>query len=89
MTDGRTLEADVLPVVVEGRRIEQLWLWRDVTERARLRGHSHAPETNLSYLDELTGLYNRRGFLHFARRSSTPRLSLAGRCSSSSWTSTT
>ncbi|RPH72842.1 MAG: sensor domain-containing diguanylate cyclase [Myxococcaceae bacterium] len=70
MTDGRTLEADVLPVVVEGRRIEQLWLWRDVTERARLRagpGHSHAPEANLSYLDELTGLYNRRGFLHFAR----------------------
>jgi diguanylate cyclase (GGDEF)-like protein/PAS domain S-box-containing protein len=67
MTDGRILEADVLPVVVEGRRIEQLWLWRDVTERARLRGHPHAPEANLSYLDELTGLYNRRGFLHFAR----------------------
>ena len=35
MTDGRTLEADVLPVVLEGRRIEQLWLWRDVTERVR------------------------------------------------------
>ncbi|HZJ52601.1 MAG TPA: diguanylate cyclase [Myxococcaceae bacterium] len=70
MSDGRILESDVLPVVAEGRRSEQLWLWRDVTERARLRaaeGHPHAPETNLSYLDELTGLYNRRGFLRFAR----------------------
>jgi diguanylate cyclase (GGDEF)-like protein/PAS domain S-box-containing protein len=70
MADGRVLESDVLPVVVEGRRAEQLWLWRDVTERARLHageanGHFH--EQNLSHLDELTGLYNRRGFLHFAR----------------------
>jgi diguanylate cyclase (GGDEF)-like protein len=59
-----------LPVLVEGLRTEQLWLWRDVTERARLRAgeiHGHAPETNLSYLDELTGLHNRRGFLRFAR----------------------
>jgi diguanylate cyclase (GGDEF)-like protein len=70
MSDGRILETDVLPVVVEGLRTEQLWLWRDVTERARLRAgevHGHAPETNLSYLDELTGLHNRRGFLRFAR----------------------
>ena len=70
MSDGRVLESDVLPVLVEGRRTEQLWLWRDVTERARLRGsegHGHFHETSLSYLDELTGLYNRRGFLRFAR----------------------
>jgi diguanylate cyclase (GGDEF)-like protein len=70
MSDGRILESDVLPVLVEGLRTEQLWLWRDVTERARLRAgeiHGHAPETNLSYLDELTGLHNRRGFLLFAR----------------------
>jgi diguanylate cyclase (GGDEF)-like protein len=29
--------------------------------------HGHAPEANLSYLDELTGLHNRRGFLRFGR----------------------
>lgn len=63
MTDGRVLESDVLPVLVEGERTEQLWLWRDVTERARLHPH----EANLTYLDELTGLHNRRGFLRFAR----------------------
>jgi diguanylate cyclase (GGDEF)-like protein len=70
MSDGRILESDVLPVLVEGHRSEQLWLWRDVTERARLRAgeiHGHGPETNLSYIDELTGLHNRRGFLLFAR----------------------
>jgi diguanylate cyclase (GGDEF)-like protein len=70
MTDGRVLEGDVLPVVVDGRRSEQLWLWRDVTERARLRsaeGNGVPHESNLSFLDELTGLYNRRGFLRYAR----------------------
>lgn len=70
MSDGRILESDVLPVLAEGIRTEQLWLWRDITERTRLRAaeiHGHAPETNLSYLDELTGLHNRRGFLRFAR----------------------
>jgi len=69
MTDGRILESDVLPVLVEGHRTEQLWLWRDITER-RLRAgelHGHPSETNLTYLDELTGLHNRRGFLRFAR----------------------
>ena len=70
MSDGRTFESDVLPVLVEGRPREQLWLWRDVTDRARLRsGEGHGPphDANLSYLDELTGLYNRRGFLRHAR----------------------
>ena len=70
MSDGRVLECDVLPVKVDGRRGEQLWLWRDVTERARLRsaeGNGVPHESNLSYLDELTGLHNRRGFLRFAR----------------------
>ena len=70
MSDGRVLECDVLPVMVEGRRDGQLWLWRDVTERARLRAvdaHGHPHEPNLSYLDELTGLHNRRGFLRLAR----------------------
>jgi diguanylate cyclase (GGDEF)-like protein len=70
MSDGRILESDVLPVLVEGHRTEQLWLWRDVTERARLQlreAHGHHPEPNLTYLDELTGLHNRRGFLRFAR----------------------
>jgi diguanylate cyclase (GGDEF)-like protein len=70
MSDGRILESDVLPVLVEGRPHEQLWLWRDVTDRARLRsgeGHGAPHDANLSYLDELTGLYNRRGFLRHAR----------------------
>jgi diguanylate cyclase (GGDEF)-like protein/PAS domain S-box-containing protein len=70
MSDGRILESDVLPVRVEGERTEQLWLWRDISERVRLRAgdlHGHPLETNLSYLDELTGLHNRRGFLQFAR----------------------
>lgn len=70
MSDGRALECDVLPVMVDGRRDQQLWLWRDVTDRARLasadaQGQPHEP--NLTYLDELTGLYNRRGFLRHAR----------------------
>jgi len=71
MNDGRVLECDVLPVVVDGRRSEQLWLWRDVTDRDRLRsgeGQGQPHDANhLSYLDELTGLYNRRGFLRHAR----------------------
>ena len=70
LSDGRVLECDVLPVLVDQRREEQLWLWRDVTDRARLRsgeGHGHPHEPNLTYLDELTGLYNRRGFLRHAR----------------------
>ncbi|MGZ3444882.1 MAG: diguanylate cyclase [Myxococcaceae bacterium] len=70
MSDGRVLECDVVPVVVDQRRDQQLWVWRDVTDRARLRaaeGHGHPHEANLTYLDELTGLYNRRGFLRHAR----------------------
>lgn len=68
MSDGRVLECDVLPVVVEDQRADQLWLWRDVTDRVRLRGADGPPhESNLSYLDELTGLHNRRGFLRYAR----------------------
>jgi diguanylate cyclase (GGDEF)-like protein len=70
MSDGRVLECDVLPVLVENRRAEQLWLWRDVTERVRLlapEGQGRPHEANLTYQDELTGLYNRRGFLRHAR----------------------
>ena len=69
MSDGRVLECDVLPVLIDGRRTDQLWLWRDVSDRARLRaGEGPVPqESNLSYLDELTGLYNRRGFLRYGR----------------------
>ena len=91
MSDGRILESDVLPVLVEGHHgARPLWLWRDVTERSRPRGeiHGHAPEANLSYLDELTGLHNRRGFLRSAGTSSTRGRWRGGRCSSSSWTST-
>jgi len=68
MTDGRMLECDVLPVIVDGRRTQQLWLWRDVTDRVKLLAPDGRPaESNLTYLDELTGLYNRRGFLRHAR----------------------
>jgi two-component system, cell cycle response regulator len=49
-----------------------------VTERARLRAmeaSGRPVEQNLSFLDELTGLYNRRGFLGYAR----PQLDAAAR----------
>jgi diguanylate cyclase (GGDEF)-like protein len=78
LTDGRLLEFDTFPVGDEASGTETLWLWRDITERARLRAVEalvRPAEQNLSFLDELTGLYNRRGFLGHAR----PQLDAAAR----------
>jgi hypothetical protein len=90
LTDGRLLEFDTFPVGDEASGTETLWLWRDITERARLRAVEALVRrrANLSFLDELTGLYNRRGFLGHAR----PQLDAAARLHrpmliiSSTWT---
>jgi diguanylate cyclase (GGDEF)-like protein len=69
LVDGRILEIDAIPIPLEGRPAERLWLWRDVTDRvhaAESIGRPHG--LNLSFVDELTGLYNRRGFLSQARQ---------------------
>lgn len=58
--DGRTFERDYTPMLnSKGIRAGHLWTYRDVTERMRDR---EALEQS-AVLDELTGLYNRRGFL--------------------------
>ena len=78
LTDGRFLEFEVVPVGDEGSAPELLWLWRDATDQARLRAVEalvRPVEQNLSFLDELTGLFNRRGFLGHAR----PQLDAAAR----------
>jgi diguanylate cyclase (GGDEF)-like protein len=64
LLDGRVLERDYVPVdvasVVEGH----FWCYRDVTERERAREHL----AELSNRDELTTLYNRRGFVTLAEQ---------------------
>jgi len=78
LTDGRLLEFEVFPVGHEDPVAELLWLWRDMTDQARLRAVEalvRPVEQNLSFVDELTGLFNRRGFLGHAR----PQLDLAAR----------
>ena len=78
LTDGRLLEFDTFPVGDEASDTEMLWLWRDITEQARLRAVEalvRPVEQNLSFLDELTGLYNRRGLPGHAR----PQLDAAAR----------
>jgi diguanylate cyclase (GGDEF)-like protein len=69
LVDGRILEIDAIPIPLEGRQTERLWLWRDVTDRVRsAEENSRHQALNLSFVDELTGLYNRRGFLSLARQ---------------------
>jgi diguanylate cyclase (GGDEF)-like protein len=69
LVDGRVLECDAIPIPVDDRPGERLWLWRDVTDRVRAaQGNGRPHESNLSFLDELTGLFNRRGFLTHARQ---------------------
>lgn len=57
--DGRALEVRVAPTMVAGEYGGCLWTFRDVTEREQTK---HALR-ELSLLDELTGLHNRRGLL--------------------------
>ncbi len=64
LTDGRVLERDYVPVDVEGVVEGHCWCFRDVTERERAR----AQLAELSNRDELTALYNRRGFITLAEQ---------------------
>lgn len=58
--DGRIIERDFLPVIDQaGVHRGNLWMHRDVTERER----TAARLNELSIRDELTGLFNRRGFI--------------------------
>jgi diguanylate cyclase (GGDEF)-like protein len=69
--DGRYLERDCLPVEVDDTYQGHVLVFRDVTERERSRAalleHTQSMQT-LSLVDELTGLYNRRGFLALASK---------------------
>jgi diguanylate cyclase (GGDEF)-like protein/PAS domain S-box-containing protein len=63
--DGpRMLELTLRVVLREGEPVEIVGIGRDVTERKRRERALH----NLTLEDELTGLYNRRGFLTLAER---------------------
>ncbi|MCC6750650.1 MAG: diguanylate cyclase [Deltaproteobacteria bacterium] len=64
MVDGRWLERDYLPIYVGGAYSGHMWMYRDVTERER----SKELLRQQSLIDELTGLYNRRGFLTLAEQ---------------------
>jgi diguanylate cyclase (GGDEF)-like protein len=64
LLDGRVLERDYVPVDVAGVVQGHFWCYRDVTERERAREHL----AELSNRDELTTLYNRRGFVTLAEQ---------------------
>jgi diguanylate cyclase (GGDEF)-like protein len=64
MADGRVLERDYMPVDITGIAQGHFWGFRDVTERERARERL----AELSNRDELTGLYNRRGFTTLAEQ---------------------
>lgn len=66
LADMRILERDYVPLHVDQRNVGHLWVYRDVTQREQNRDllQRQADELRaLSLVDELTGLYNRRGFL--------------------------
>ncbi len=62
--DGRILERDYVPLNVEGVVEGHFWCYRDVTDRERARERL----AELSNRDELTALYNRRGFVTLAEQ---------------------
>lgn len=59
LADGRVVERDFLPVVDGGVHRGNLWIHRDITEKERNQQRIE----EMSIRDELTGLYNRRGFI--------------------------
>jgi diguanylate cyclase (GGDEF)-like protein len=69
LADMRIIERDYVPLSVENRSVGHLWVYRDVTQREVGKDslQRQADEQRaLSLVDELTGLYNRRGFLTLA-----------------------
>jgi len=71
LTDGRFLDRSYAPLEVPGVSNGHLWLYSDVTERERQRAQLAAQTEELERLstrDELTQLYNRRGFMMIAEQ---------------------
>lgn len=69
LADMRILERCYSPLDVDGQAAGHLWTYRDVTTRESNKDllQRQADELRaLSLVDELTGLYNRRGFLTLA-----------------------
>ena len=71
MRDGRVLERDYVPIFVEDRYEGHVWSYRDITrqERTRERLIEQAMQLRqLSLVDPLTELSNRRGFMTLGRQ---------------------
>jgi diguanylate cyclase (GGDEF)-like protein len=71
LADGRALERDYRPVLLDGTCVGHVWTYRDVSRRERDRAQllrAAARMDNASNSDELTGLYNRRGFRTLGER---------------------
>jgi diguanylate cyclase (GGDEF)-like protein len=69
LADMRILERSYAPLELDGNSVGHFWTYRDVTDRERNKDllQRQADELRaLSLVDELTGLYNRRGFLTIA-----------------------
>lgn len=64
LANGRIVERDFLPVVDGGVHRGNLWMHRDITEKERNQRRIE----EMSIRDELTGLYNRRGFIGRGQR---------------------
>ncbi len=62
--DGRVFERLSRPLMQGENVLGRVWSFRDITERNRLEKEI----LNLSLTDELTGLYNRRGFTLLAEQ---------------------
>ncbi|MGC4063608.1 MAG: diguanylate cyclase [Polyangiaceae bacterium] len=69
LADMRILERSYSPLELDGKAVGHLWTYRDVSDRERNKDllQRQADQLRaLSLVDELTGLYNRRGFLTLA-----------------------
>jgi diguanylate cyclase (GGDEF)-like protein len=69
LADMRILERSYSPMELDGKGVGHLWAYRDVSDRERNKDllQRQADQLRaLSLVDELTGLYNRRGFLTLA-----------------------
>ncbi len=66
LRDGRSLERNMVPVMVGDRLRGRAWVYRDVSEREQLRQRLREQTEALraaALVDEGTGLYNHRGLL--------------------------